>query len=121
MLKFNMQKGVVTSTPFQIEDSEGVTSLFFTQNTISDSLRLARIQNKVLANDKLSEDEASEGLSLARIVCTVKNEKGEYHWNENIEELYGVFSGDMFFAMLTKCAEVNPSPLEGIDFTAKKK
>ena len=120
MIKFSMKKKA--PIPFQIEDENGVAELCFTKYTIGDALRINRIQQKYIGDDcKLTEEEVSECLSLARIVTCVKKPDGDYYFDEDVEPLRGVFGGETYYHMLGLCSDMNPTPIEGESLDDKKK
>ena len=129
MLTIKMNNNI-TKIPFKMEFDEETVELEFTQYTVADAIRMNDIQVKFFGDEEsdLTEAQKDECISLARIVTCVKNPDGSYYWDNDVTKLLGFFGGELFYAMLGKCSEVNPSlldvdetKLDGETITAAKK
>lgn len=92
---------------FEWKENDSTELLQITQMTVGDRIKLNEIHAKLL-DGKLKDNELNERYAAARLICSIKNEAGEYFFEDSPEKVLQKVSGDVLFTLLHQLSLLNP-------------
>lgn len=102
---------VTKRTPFTLETSDGDIELFFTEYTIADGERREKLISKIISDDSISDLEKVIRFQVARIMCSVKYDDGNYFFDGEINDVRSLIPEKMISVFEEQVSALNPLPL----------
>ena len=111
---FTIENKKVKPVEFNWVEDGKTKKLQITQMTVADRLKMSAMHGKILENKKLKEDEQGSLFLTSRVMCSIKDAKGNYFFTKSVQETHDLLSGDVLFQLSAEVAAINPSQTETI-------
>ena len=104
---------------FEWVDGKKKVELQLTQMSVSDRLKLSDMHTSIIENKELEEAEQRSHFLTSRIMCSVKDLKGNHFFTDSVEKVNELLTGDVLFQLSAEVTKLNPINTDSID-DAKK-
>jgi hypothetical protein len=94
--------------PFNWVENGVTTPLRITQMTVADRIKMSELHGKIIKNKALTDDQRGSLFLTSRVMCSIKDEEGNYFFTKDTQETHDLLSGEVLFQLSAEVSSINP-------------